>query len=167
MARHSVEAHHRSARETAAAASIRNRRRRRSDSGDSGGATRSGNEAKVIDEAKKKLRENTIQKFARWMYDAGIPFKAINYESFGPTIEAIGQYDSVMKPPSYYEVKRREKECKVIDEAKKKLRKNAIKKFAKWMYDVGIPFNVVNFDRFGPTIDAIGQYGSGMKPPSY
>ena len=35
------------------------------------------------------------------------------------------------------------------------------------MYDVGIPLNAVNYDSFGPMIEAIGQYGPGMKPPSY
>ncbi|KAK4421429.1 hypothetical protein Salat_2093400 [Sesamum alatum] len=29
----------------------------------------------------------------------------------------------------------------------------------KWMYDAGLPFNVVNYDSFGPAIEAIGQYG--------
>ncbi|KAK4415634.1 hypothetical protein Salat_2670800 [Sesamum alatum] len=51
---------------------------------------RKGKEVKVIDEAKKMLRENAIQKFARWMYDAGIPFNVVDYDSFGPAMEAIG-----------------------------------------------------------------------------
>ncbi|KAL0455577.1 UNVERIFIED_CONTAM: hypothetical protein Slati_0896900 [Sesamum latifolium] len=62
-------------------------------------------EAKVIDEAKKKLRENAVQKICRWMYDAGLPFNVVNYESLGPAIEAIGQYGPGMKPPSYYEIR--------------------------------------------------------------
>ncbi|KAK4422827.1 hypothetical protein Salat_1865200 [Sesamum alatum] len=66
---------------------------------------RRGKEAYSIDEAKKKLRENAIQKFARWMYDAGLPFNAVNYDSLGPAIEAFGQYGTGMKPPSYYEIR--------------------------------------------------------------
>ncbi|KAL0399788.1 UNVERIFIED_CONTAM: hypothetical protein Sradi_2322100 [Sesamum radiatum] len=66
---------------------------------------RNGKEAKVIDEAKKKLRENAVQKICRWMYDAGLPFNAVNYKSLGPAIEAIGQYGPGMKPPSFYEVR--------------------------------------------------------------
>ncbi|KAL0320370.1 UNVERIFIED_CONTAM: hypothetical protein Sradi_5298500 [Sesamum radiatum] len=66
---------------------------------------RKGKEAKVIDKAKKKLRENAVQKICRWMYDAGPPFNAVNYESLGPAIEAIRQYGPGMKPPSYYEVR--------------------------------------------------------------
>ncbi|KAL0367093.1 UNVERIFIED_CONTAM: hypothetical protein Sradi_3599400 [Sesamum radiatum] len=58
---------------------------------------RKGKEAKVIDEAKKKLRENAVPKFCKWMYDAGLPFNAVNYESLGPAIEAIGQYGSRTK----------------------------------------------------------------------
>ncbi|KAL0452973.1 UNVERIFIED_CONTAM: hypothetical protein Slati_1275400 [Sesamum latifolium] len=65
---------------------------------------RKGKEAKVIDEAKKKLRENAVQ-ICRWMYDAGLPFNAVNYGSLGPAIEAIGQYGPGMEPPSYYEVR--------------------------------------------------------------
>ncbi|KAK4434472.1 hypothetical protein Salat_0610000 [Sesamum alatum] len=49
------------------------------------------NEAKVIDEAKKKLKDNAIQKFDRWMYDVGILFNIVNYDSRGQAIEAIGQ----------------------------------------------------------------------------
>ncbi|KAL7222083.1 hypothetical protein ACSBR1_023905 [Camellia fascicularis] len=39
------------------------------------------------------------------MYDAGIPLNAVNYESFGPMIEAIGQYGPSMKPPTYHKVR--------------------------------------------------------------
>ncbi|KAL0399918.1 UNVERIFIED_CONTAM: hypothetical protein Sradi_2335100 [Sesamum radiatum] len=39
------------------------------------------------------------------MYDVDLPFNDVYYDSFMPTIEAIGQYDPGMKPPSYYEVR--------------------------------------------------------------
>ncbi|XP_042401120.1 uncharacterized protein LOC121991168 [Zingiber officinale] len=58
-----------------------------------------------FDENKKKLRDIVVEKFARWMYDAGIPFNAVKYDSFEPCIEAIGQFGSGMKPPSYHEVR--------------------------------------------------------------
>ncbi|XP_042451216.1 uncharacterized protein LOC122036087 [Zingiber officinale] len=58
-----------------------------------------------FDENKKKLRDIAVEKFARWMYDAGIPFNAVKYDSFEPCIEAIGQFGSGMKPPSYHEVR--------------------------------------------------------------
>ncbi|XP_028077965.1 uncharacterized protein LOC114279882 [Camellia sinensis] len=54
---------------------------------------------------KKEMRAQAVQRFARWMYDAGIPFNAVNYESFGPMIEAISQYGPGMKPPTYHEVR--------------------------------------------------------------
>ena len=57
------------------------------------------------DPYKKEMRARALQRFARWMYDAGIPFNAVNYESFGPMIEAIGQYGPSMKPPTYHEVR--------------------------------------------------------------
>ncbi|RWR76250.1 hypothetical protein CKAN_00468400 [Cinnamomum micranthum f. kanehirae] len=53
------------------------------------------------------------------------------------------------------------------DPYRKELRKRACIRFARWTYDTGIPFNAVNCDSFGPMIEAIGQYGPGMKPPSY
>ncbi|XP_042422084.1 uncharacterized protein LOC122009846 [Zingiber officinale] len=58
-----------------------------------------------FDENKKKLRDIAVEKFARWMYDPRIPFNVVKYVSFEPCIEAIGQFGSVMKPPSYHEVR--------------------------------------------------------------
>ncbi|XP_042404804.1 uncharacterized protein LOC121995011 [Zingiber officinale] len=58
-----------------------------------------------FDENKKKLRDIAVEKFARWMYDAGISFNTVKYDSFEPCIEAIGQFESGMKPPSYHEVR--------------------------------------------------------------
>ncbi|KAL0345279.1 UNVERIFIED_CONTAM: hypothetical protein Sradi_4359200, partial [Sesamum radiatum] len=58
-----------------------------------------------MDEAKKKLRENAVQKICRWMYDAGLPFNDVNYKSLRLAIEAIGQYDPSMKPPSHYKIR--------------------------------------------------------------
>ncbi|XP_075508774.1 uncharacterized protein LOC142545457 [Primulina tabacum] len=54
---------------------------------------------------KKKLRENAVQKFATWMYDAGISFNAVKYDSLQPFIDAIGTFGVGMKPPSYQEVR--------------------------------------------------------------
>ncbi|XP_073298397.1 uncharacterized protein [Primulina huaijiensis] len=39
------------------------------------------------------------------MYDAGIPFNAIKYDSLQPCIDAIGTFGVGMKPPSYHEVR--------------------------------------------------------------
>ncbi|XP_019252818.1 PREDICTED: uncharacterized protein LOC109231627 [Nicotiana attenuata] len=39
--------------------------------------------------------------------------------------------------------------------------------FARWVYDAGLPFNCVNYDTFGDFIEVVGQYGPGMKPPTY
>ncbi|RWR76251.1 hypothetical protein CKAN_00468500 [Cinnamomum micranthum f. kanehirae] len=57
------------------------------------------------DPYRKELRKRACIRFARWMYDAGIPFNAVNCDSFGPMIEAIRQYGPGMKPPSYHEVR--------------------------------------------------------------
>lgn len=53
----------------------------------------------------KKLRADAVQKFARWMYDAGLAFNAVKYDSLGPALEAIAIHGPGMKPPSYHEVR--------------------------------------------------------------
>ncbi|XP_075075925.1 uncharacterized protein LOC107776104 [Nicotiana tabacum] len=71
-------------------------------SGDKGG--KSGNPQ--VD-AKAILRDRAVTFFARWMYDAGLPFNCVNYtDTFAAFIEAVGQYGPGMKPPTYYEVSR-------------------------------------------------------------
>ena len=39
------------------------------------------------------------------MYDAAIPFNAVNYASFQPMLEAIGQYGVGYKGPSFHDVR--------------------------------------------------------------
>ena len=43
------------------------------------------------DPYRKELRVQAHQRFARWIYDAGLPLNAVNYDSFGSMIEAIGK----------------------------------------------------------------------------
>ncbi|XP_076889611.1 uncharacterized protein LOC143540433 [Bidens hawaiensis] len=51
--------------------------------------------------------------------------------------------------------------------AQKKIRLDAVQRFCRWMYDASISYNALKYDSLGPTIDAIGQFGVGMKPPTY
>ncbi|XP_059667593.1 uncharacterized protein LOC132313007 isoform X2 [Cornus florida] len=62
-------------------------------------------QSSIKDAYKKKLRDRVCKQLARWMYDAGISFDAVNYDSFPIMIEAIGQYGPGMKPPTYHEVR--------------------------------------------------------------
>lgn len=81
-----------------------------------------------------------------------------------------GAMDLFMTPDPELVVKKRKGKQPTIDEndgAKKEFRRRACKAFAKWMYDTGIPFNVVNHPSFAVYVEAQGQYGPGMKPPSY
>lgn len=48
----------------------------------------------------------------------------------------------------------------------KELRDKACIEIARWFYDAGIPFNAASYDSFHIMIEAIGQFGPGMKPPS-
>ena len=34
------------------------------------------------------------------------------------------------------------------------------------MYKAGIPFNTIDYDNFKLFVEAVGQFGSGFKPPS-
>ncbi|XP_019263694.1 PREDICTED: uncharacterized protein LOC109241403 [Nicotiana attenuata] len=56
-------------------------------------------------DAKAILRDHEVTFFARWIYDAGLPFNCVNNtDTFAAFIEVVGQYGPVMKPPTYYEV---------------------------------------------------------------
>ena len=52
---------------------------------------------------KKEAKERYDILFCRWMYDAAIPFNAVNYASFQPMLEAIGQYGVGYKGPSFHD----------------------------------------------------------------
>ena len=54
---------------------------------------------------KKEATERADILFCRWMYDAAIPFNAVNYASFQPMLEAIGQYGVGYKGPSFHDVR--------------------------------------------------------------
>ena len=54
----------------------------------------------------------------------------------------------------------------INDAYKKEARERACSLIARWMYEATIPFNVVTYPSFQPMIEAIGQYGVGMKGPS-
>ena len=49
---------------------------------------------------------------------------------------------------------------------KKEARERACSLISRWMYDAAIPFNAITYPSFQPIIEAIGQYGVGMKGPS-
>ncbi|XP_042030570.1 uncharacterized protein LOC121777389 [Salvia splendens] len=57
------------------------------------------------DAYKKDLRELVCINWAKWFYDAGIPFNAAQYDSFKIAIESTGQFGPGMKPPSYHELR--------------------------------------------------------------
>ena len=52
------------------------------------------------------------------------------------------------------------------DAYKKEARERACFLISRWMYDATIPFNAVTYPSFQPMIEAICQYGVGMKGPS-
>ncbi|KAL0350145.1 UNVERIFIED_CONTAM: hypothetical protein Sradi_4163700 [Sesamum radiatum] len=56
---------------------------------------------------------------------------------------------------------------KFFYENRKKMREYAGQKFCQWIYDMGIPFNTVRAYSFRPAIEALGQFGPSMNPPSY
>ena len=52
------------------------------------------------------------------------------------------------------------------DTYNKEPRERACSLISRWMYDAAIPFNAVTYPSFQPMIEAIGQYGVGIKGPS-
>nr|XP_009781132.1 PREDICTED: uncharacterized protein LOC104230094 [Nicotiana sylvestris] len=64
--------------------------------------------------------------------------------------------------------KQRKGEDVDLESCRKSLRERVVDAFARWMYDAGLTFNCVNYtDSFSEFIEAVGQYGPGMKPPIY
>ncbi|KAM3308865.1 hypothetical protein P3S67_010609 [Capsicum chacoense] len=54
-----------------------------------------------------------------------------------------------------------------INDTKQILRERAINAFWVWMYDVGLPFNYVNYDSLTNFIELVGEHGPGIDPPTY
>lgn len=59
------------------------------------------------------------------------------------------------------------KQTNIQDACGKKKREEACQYIARLFYQAGIPFNVANSDAFKCAVEAIGQYGPNLKPPSY
>ncbi|RVW19146.1 hypothetical protein CK203_095168 [Vitis vinifera] len=55
----------------------------------------------------------------------------------------------------------------INDAYKKEARERACTLITRWMYEAAIPFNAVTYPSFQPMIEAIGQYGVGMKGPTF
>ncbi|OIT24098.1 hypothetical protein A4A49_58895, partial [Nicotiana attenuata] len=98
----------------------------------------------------------------------------MNYEAsiFSNSSSGSSTARTVIKGPLnlYFSAKQQEKgegDSGSGLEATKILRDRAVSTFAAWMYDEGLPFNCVNNKTFDKFIGAVGQYGQGMKPPSY
>ncbi|KAI3810701.1 hypothetical protein L1987_20323 [Smallanthus sonchifolius] len=58
------------------------------------------------------------------------------------------------------------KQQKINEACRKEIRKRACKELARWFYDAGVPFHAANYDSFQKAIEAVGQFGPGMKAPS-
>ncbi|KAJ9705844.1 hypothetical protein PVL29_003780 [Vitis rotundifolia] len=54
----------------------------------------------------------------------------------------------------------------INDAYKKETRERACMLITRWMYEAAISFNAVTYPSFQPMIEAIGQYGVGMKGPT-
>ncbi|KAM3754067.1 hypothetical protein ACB098_03G139600 [Castanea mollissima] len=69
------------------------------------GKSGKGVQTTINDAYKKELREKACVDIAKGMYEAAIPFNAVNYDSFNVAIQSIGRYGVGMKSPSYQEVR--------------------------------------------------------------
>ncbi|XP_070003147.1 uncharacterized protein [Nicotiana sylvestris] len=83
----------------------------------------------IKDSCDKEARATTIQKIARFFYDAGIPFNVARLKSFKDAVEAIGSYGPNLKPPIYHELRvpLLRKEVVLIDEIVNKHREEWVK----------------------------------------
>ncbi|XP_065856458.1 uncharacterized protein [Euphorbia lathyris] len=82
-----------------------------------------------------------------------------------------GQIDLYFTPRAEKVVKSRKesklKQTTINDACKKELRERACLDITKWMYDAAIAFNAVKYPSFDVMVESIGEYGIGMKAPSY
>ena len=59
-----------------------------------------------ISDALWKERTHKVHQFlARWVYESGIPFHAIDNDSFKSFVEAVGQFGPGYQPPSQYQLR--------------------------------------------------------------
>ncbi|XP_062018641.1 uncharacterized protein LOC133735244 [Rosa rugosa] len=59
-----------------------------------------------INDALFKQRTHSVHQYlARWVHEAGIPFHAIDSDSFKKFVEAVGQFDLGYRPPSQYQLR--------------------------------------------------------------
>ncbi|XP_042409955.1 uncharacterized protein LOC121999324 [Zingiber officinale] len=82
----------------------------------------------------------------------------------------IGPMDTYFAPNVQKIVESRkgkERQSTINEAYKKELREKACMTITEWMYDAAIPFNVVNYSSFKRILDLVGQYGIGLKGPSY
>ncbi|XP_047260644.1 uncharacterized protein LOC124893838, partial [Capsicum annuum] len=125
----------------------------------------SGKSGKILQVvAKGILRDRAVMAFSRWMYDAGLPFNCVNYDTFADMIKAIGQYGPGMKPPTYHEVsvvylnKEVEETQKIVEEHRVEWNKFGCSiMMDKWTARTGkMIINVlVNFPRASLFLDSI------------
>ncbi|XP_020113282.1 uncharacterized protein LOC109727555 [Ananas comosus] len=54
----------------------------------------------------------------------------------------------------------------INEKLKEKERERTIQYIARWFYEVGIPFNAASLESFSLMLEAIGQYGRGLKAPT-
>ncbi|XP_058216746.1 uncharacterized protein LOC131327614 [Rhododendron vialii] len=75
----------------------------------------------VNDAIWKDMSHQVSQFLAQWVYEANIPFHAIDNDSFKRFAEAVGQFGLKYQPPSQYQL--REPLLKEVDRTKKLLKK--------------------------------------------
>ncbi|GAA0168424.1 hypothetical protein LIER_23142 [Lithospermum erythrorhizon] len=105
-----------------------------------------------------KKKEDKVSKGVNQVFDSDLRFE-YDGEDDGH-LDLIFKQDSVLK-------KRKGANDIDFDNYRKEIRDNAVQLFSRWLYDVSIPFNDVNYEALQAAINAIGQYGPGMKAPSY
>ncbi|KAF7144039.1 hypothetical protein RHSIM_Rhsim05G0090900 [Rhododendron simsii] len=59
-----------------------------------------------LNDAIWKERSHQVDQYlARWVYEAGVPFHAVDNDSFKRFVEAVGQFGPGYRPPSQYQIR--------------------------------------------------------------
>ncbi|XP_019095869.1 PREDICTED: uncharacterized protein LOC109130606 [Camelina sativa] len=83
-----------------------------------------------------------------------------------PSKKRKGPMDKYVCPTPPDVLKGRKDKKEVFGKSDKELRDRACAEIARWFYDASLPFNAVNYDSFKSSLELVGQYGSGFKPPT-
>ncbi|XP_062014189.1 uncharacterized protein LOC133730654 [Rosa rugosa] len=82
------------------------------------------------------------------------------------TLRPMDRFASPIDPDSSLDGSRKMRQQNINDALFKQRTHSVHQYLARWVYEAGIPFHVVDSDSFKRFVEAVGQFGPGYRPPS-